>query len=302
MTTRFRRVSGGGFTLIELLVVITIIGVLISILLPALGKARLEGYKSISLGNMRSMTQAGAGYQTDNKGQLPAVPTGVPVPTTINAWVPWTGWGKFAGGAQWRNSVFDIAPASRPLNPYLIDTTLPADINETGTRKIFQIPGLRDPSDKIGHQQSWNAFQPSFEVVKENTDRTTCYDDVGTSYLLQCKWFFQTTAYVGGNWTKGWRLGSERLRVADSFMPSRMVWVNDENVDITINQQSDQARIKNGYGDINRGVAGYLDGHVRYLKLIPGGEGSPFARTEPWRVKAFFNDDYAVVFPDLKAN
>lgn len=300
---RNHRASGGAFTLIELLVVILIIGVLISILIPALRKARLEGYKAISLGNIRSLGQANAMYMNSNRGEIAAVPTGVPVPTVINGWVPWTGWGKFAWGAQWRTGaggLFDVTPARRPLNQYLIDVQLPDDRFNDAVRKIFHMPMLKDPSDKIGHQQKWNAFQPSFEIVEQNADRSTCYEDTGTSYMLQCKWFFQTTRYVGGDWTKGWRLGSSRLRVADSFQPSRMVWVNDENTDITINQERDTARIKNGYGDINRGILGFLDGHAKYQRLIPGGEGHPLAATQPWMVPAFFNNDYAVVFPDLK--
>lgn len=292
-----------GFTLIELLVVIAIIATLIGILLPAIGKARKEAWKSISLANCRSIGSAGASYQNDNKGALPIVPNGVPVPTVINAWVPFTSWGKFAS-TWWmqQGGVFDIAPDSRPLNPYLYPDTLPtrAEAITTPTlRQTFNIPVCKDPSDKIGHQQNWNSFLPTFGVAVENPDRSTCYQDVGTSYLWQAKWFFQTARYVGGNWTKAFRLGTERLRHSDSFSPSRMIWVNDENCDITINQVSDTARVKNGYGDINKAVVTFLDGHTKYIKVLPGGESDPRATREPWLVPAFSNSEYTVVFPDL---
>jgi len=295
-----RNRGGKGFTLIEILVVIAIVALLVSLLLPALHKARIEGWKTVSLSNVRSMTQAGATYQSEQKGYLPIVPTGVPVPTVINAWITWGGWGKCTS-AWWLagGGIFDIAPANRPLDPYLYEGYLPVE-HDAETRRVFQMPMLKDPSDQIGHQQTWDAFQPSFGIAAENTDRSSCYDDVGTSYLVQVKWFFQTNAYVGNDWTRAWRLGADRMRVADGFQPSRMIWVNDEYCDITINQFSDTARVKNGYGDINKSVVGFLDGHVRYMKIIPGGESNPNRIIAPWLVPAYCNSEYTVVFPDLR--
>ncbi len=60
-----------GFTLIELLVVIAIIAVLMGVLLPSLGMARMHAKRLVSTSNLRQIGLAMELYSEDNRGLFP---------------------------------------------------------------------------------------------------------------------------------------------------------------------------------------------------------------------------------------
>jgi prepilin-type N-terminal cleavage/methylation domain-containing protein len=59
------------FTLVELLVVISIIALLLSVLMPALGKARLQGRKIVCASYLKQWGLGIQFYANDNKGSYP---------------------------------------------------------------------------------------------------------------------------------------------------------------------------------------------------------------------------------------
>ncbi|MCS7033155.1 MAG: prepilin-type N-terminal cleavage/methylation domain-containing protein [Phycisphaerae bacterium] len=59
------------FTLVELLVTIGVIGLLVAILLPTIGRARRSADSSACLSNLRGWSQAFSMYHTDHRGRYP---------------------------------------------------------------------------------------------------------------------------------------------------------------------------------------------------------------------------------------
>jgi prepilin-type N-terminal cleavage/methylation domain-containing protein len=114
-----------GFTLVELLVVIGIIALLISILLPALSRARESANRVACASNLRQVANAFFMYTGDNKGWFPNIAVfGGPSPTALgfgNGSTPapagypadWIGWPE--DWIVWRNKT----PAS-PLRGAIV--------------------------------------------------------------------------------------------------------------------------------------------------------------------------------------
>jgi prepilin-type N-terminal cleavage/methylation domain-containing protein len=94
----FNMLRKKGFTLIELLVVISIIALLLSILLPALSRARKQANKVLCATNLHQWALAIHAYAADNNNQFPYNGEKNPGGYTDQQWRP-------ASGLAWQSSV-----------------------------------------------------------------------------------------------------------------------------------------------------------------------------------------------------
>jgi prepilin-type N-terminal cleavage/methylation domain-containing protein/prepilin-type processing-associated H-X9-DG protein len=124
-----RRVKhgAGGFTLVELLVVIAIIGVLVSLLLPAVNAAREAARRTQCLNNIRQMAMATLNYESAR--------------------------GQFPPAIQFPSSVTNAA-TSAEYGPNWVILSLPF-IEEQGTYDLFDLSlPISDPANRAARGAS----------------------------------------------------------------------------------------------------------------------------------------------------
>lgn len=292
---------GRGFTLIELLVVIAIIALLVGLLLPSLKNARNSAKLVKSMSNLRQINIAAATYREDNRGYMPlalTVPRGnYPNPpwygttASVQGWCTWSYGGKNASEYWFANAggAFDVEAADRLLNSYVypevtyIAPPMPTRMPATDTNRVTQKAEVfYDPSDVVSYQRS-----PSLRTNPQ-AGAISSYEDVGTSYHFNIKWWDQIPN-SGSRFYKAFAFGCDRLRLSDAYHPARMVWVHDQYSDVIANNISTSFRLKNGFGDVNKSVMAFMDGHVGYHKVLPGD-----------LPQSYSNDNYTFVFEDLR--
>jgi len=301
-----------GFTLIELLVVIAIIALLIGILLPALGRARNAARLGVSLSNVRQIMIAQAQYRFQSKDQIPM--RGCRYANgSISGWDTWVYGGKNCRQA-WQTDtggIFDESAFSRPLNPFLypdivIDqptgyvnmnppatwTLLPGTPSVTD-RENLQMGVFKSPGDKFTLQgPQWPAPNPV----------ATSYDDVGTSYHLNMKWWDQPqikAIWQGGNWRRAYDEGVRRQRLASEFDPTgKFVWIHDQTADVVANNDNypvplgQRRQFMGEFGDKNKSVMGFLDGRAEYNRMTTGALYDPGSIVPPYAI-----GKYTFIFP-----
>ena len=168
------------FTLIELLVVVAIIALLISILLPSLGKARNVAKRSSCAGNLQGIGRAIVLYASTWDGAMPRNQMGcVPNNATANS-------------GMWRNIyTYNIGWDGSLMTQYLPGVDLPG---YTGNCKLFICPGpgaTINPYD-MNDPATGSRFWDPVNLTPYNTAPKT---RVAASYWL----FFGDRGTVGKN-------------------------------------------------------------------------------------------------------
>ena len=130
-----------GFTLVELLVVIGIIALLISILLPALSKARESANRTKCLSNIRQITMGFYSYCQSNKGSFPFVASG----SFFEDWIWWNDTGNV------KDAFSGTAIASYAGTPYnnVADGGIAPYLNFSKNPQVMLCPS--DPDPKTTH-------------------------------------------------------------------------------------------------------------------------------------------------------
>lgn len=241
----------GGFTLVELLVVIGIIALLLSILLPALSRARASAQATACASNLRQLATAAQMYANANRGAIvPGAIMRTATPMTFTLW-----WGEIVWGTG------PFTHDNGFLSPYLDGG------NGAEERRLTLCPSFNDTAPM------WNL------IASDPRNASMAFNHYGQNQKLN------QFGAAGGKLSKV-RRASEIAWYADAAQMLMMEgchapepWLNEPN-----NPYYPTAHARHPNKTAN---VAWVDGHVsnepvRFFDTHPG--GAPLADRKQWGV------------------
>ncbi len=104
----------------------------------------------------------------------------------------------------------------------------------------------------------------------------SCYDDVGSSYLLNMKWWHQVFgAGIPGvsTYSSAYIYGAQHVALALDTNPD-FVFMSDQ-VAGAVSGSSLGLSLPGEFGGTNMSVLGYADGRAAYVQIVPGAVSGP---------------------------
>ncbi len=188
-----KRQPAQAFTLVELLVVIAIIGMLVALLIPAVGAARARARQATCLNNLRGIGQAIVTYES-SKQRYPGYIDSVKAVTAMGP--KYLEWSPGTAGQEYVESTFQLAGSNGNITPQ----------NRLRSRVAWSAQILA----QIDRQDMWDiistggasaeqlAIRPiELYVCPDDTDVTSATGGAGLSYVVNTGgWDFDGANYM----------------------------------------------------------------------------------------------------------
>ena len=261
------------FTLVEIVTSIVVVATLLAFLVPAASRSRNTGNLYNSIQNVSRIMGATHAFYLDH-ASAPMLPTGISG-GQINGWDSWSLGGKncdvFWNG--YTGGIFDEPAYVRPLNPYIYSARIAVPVgylsNATtyahghptaADRLALQIAVFRSPGDVTTRQRAW----------PNPTAGVSAYDDIGTSYELNMKWW-GAPGMPTGSFSQQYFGGVQRVGQALGGATPNFIFVNDQTADVV----SYGYQTVGEFGKLNASVVGWADGRAGYLRIVPNAYSGP---------------------------
>ncbi len=268
-----------GFTLVEAATAVVIVGLLLVVLFPMAGRARNGDGYSVSKFNLSRIMAATIQYCADHAGRVPLRACGYSGGQLTGGWDTWNVGGKNCR-LFWSGQVFDEPAYCRFLNPYLYTARIvkPNGYINTGSgatwtfvhgtptaqqRDRMEIPVFQSPGDIGSYQSSWPNPTPGI----------SSYDDVGTSYHANMKWW-GAPGMPTGSFNAQYNGGVDRINLAFAGANPNFVFMHDQTADVVANHTA-PFQMLGEFGKVNASMMGFADGRVAYEGVVAGALSGP---------------------------